>query len=530
MQIEVGKYSKLSFTSVTVSHPNEPMLVFDGGGYRTARMVEGLDDGLFTEVNEFVSKLSKQKQQTLYECYCRVEGLFNNYDVDNSDRTAMSISAQSLEDDLIEIVNLMYETVLMDDLLFYIKANRKLKIPSELTNTYATEDKITPAFMDKTYTLSDYIELMAGCLGLRFMIPIWGPLLKIMGAGDQDQMKEYDSFSIIRKSKFYQSAFFERMEVYLSANMDPKDLNMAPALRFLSQEEIPTYAIAITCLRKLSIAPLSCETEKHHLMKIFYGFATNKIKTLGMTMDAGLLDKKESGNFEDDNSSVLCIFKMKEQVSAGDLMVFKVYIEDYVKMATAIDSTIDPAMVELCVQNALQLPANWRATDIQKGLVAWVLSPVITGSIIPLLNKKNKTLLYAMGVAQAVLWHWGYNELAIMVTGAIYNHDAFTFKTQTGKGRLSDTTLAKFDEVYPHKIPLKKQEIGGWSNDPGVRGVELFHHHLALHEWKTQCPKPLAASYEDAHVIGFIEPSQELREKLANLLIKLAEHRLNNDE
>lgn len=532
MKIDVGKYSKLTFTSITVNHPGEPELNFDGGGYRTARMVQRahgdedeINNGLFKELNEFIGRLSKEKQQALYDCYARAESAFQNYD-DNSDvvqQAGASVQAYTLEEDLKALVREIYSIVTFDDLHEYVKFNRDLKIPPELSDQYLTDDKITPLYVDRTYKLSEYIDLMALCLGLRFMVPIWGPYLKISAASEGMQMKEYHSFGILRGSPLHLSRAFDRMDIYVRANIDTKDLTMAPILHFLSEEEIPMYAIALTVIRKLSIAPISWESDKHHLMKILYSFATNKIKGLGMNLEPGLQDKTDRGFFEDDNSSVFCLFKMKEQLSAGELEVFKVYIENYVRAAKSIIPEIDERKVELCVNNALKLK-RWRALEVQKGIVAWTLSPVITGSIIPLLQRRY--LLIAMGISQAVLWHWGLHELAIMVTAKVQPPDPNAFNTIGGKSKLSNATLGKLDEIYQHEFPLRKHVVGGWSHNTGVRGIELFHKHLSAEDWIVQCPNALAKEYDDAAVTGLLEPSAELREGLAQLLFKLHDHGL----
>lgn len=538
MNINVGKYSKLTFTSITVTHTGEPELNFDGGGYRTARMVQRthgtddeIDNGLFKEVNDFIDKLSQEKQAALYNCYATAESLFQNYDESSlsGDASSANIQNYTLEDDLKALVKQIYTIITFEDLHDYVKFNRELKIPPELSDEYLTDDKITPLYVDRTYKLSEYIDLMALCLGLRFMIPLWGPYLKISAASEGMAMKEYHSFSILRGSALHMSRAYERMDVYVRANLDTKDLNMAPVLHFLSEEEIPTYAIAHTVIRKMSIAPLSWESDKHHLMKILYSYATNKIKGLGMNLEPGVQDKTDRGFFEDDNSSVFCLFKMKEQLSAGELEVFKVYIENYVRAGKSVASDIDERKIELCVTNTLKLK-NWRGTEIQKGLVAWTLSPVITGSIIPLLQRRY--LLIAMGITQAVLWHWGLHELAMLVTARVDNPDPNAFNPTGGKAKLSQTTLTRLDEVYQHEFPLRKHVEGGWSHNTGVRGIELFHKHLSVEDWIVQCPKALVKEYDaikqdDVAVTGLLEPSPDLRESLAELLFKLHDHGLN---
>ena len=524
MKIDVAVYGKLVFQSISVTHDGEPELIFDGGGYRTTRMVqmsgrnydEGIDSGLFVEVNEFIQRLDESKQLRLYECYIRAESILQSFENIGSD--SISTSALNLEESLKEIIKDIYDIVLFDDLLDYVKGNTALKIPIELSDEYQTDDKITSAYIDKTYTLSEYIDLMAAVLGLRFMIPIWGPYLKLADNLNGKAMKEYHTFDLMRTSKLYNSRAFERMGIYIRANISSTDRTMASILHFLSSEEIPTYAIAITVVRKLSIAPISADTDKHHLMRILFSYATNKIKSLDRTLEPGLDDKVNRGIFVDDNSSVFCLFKMKEQISTGEKVYIQTYIERYSVAAKAIAEDIPDELVETCVKNTLAIK-DWGPSEVQKTLVSWVLSPVVTGSTIPLLN--YRTLMIAMGISQAVLLHWGLVEIALVLTAKPAPKDPNEFKAIGGKKGLSEETLDKLSEIYPYELFLDKKVAGGWSGNVGVRGIELFHEQIAKEDWIPQVPKRILNLHPEAKYAGVIEPSPELREQLAELLFNL---------
>lgn len=525
MEIKVDTYGRLTFQSIAVQHTGEPTLQFDGGGYRTARMVQlrnnELDDSLFNELNEFVSRMPKEKQDELYNCYASAESVFKNYDTGSVE--ADSIGHLNMAEGLTEIIHRIYELVLFEDLHDYIVGNRDLKIPPELSDSYNTDDKITPLYVARTYRLSEYIDLMAFCLGLRFSIPIWGPYLKISGVADGIKFKEYRAFELFAGCRLHACRAYERMDTYIRANTPEDEQTMATVMHFLSSEQIPTYNIATTMIRKLSIAPLSCLSERHHLMKILYGYATNRNKQLDLQLEPGLQDKKDRGVFDDDNSSVLCLFQMKEQMAAGDLTVFEVYIEDYVKAAQAIDATIPAEMVEACVQHTLGLSnQKWRSKDVQKSLVAWVLSPVISATTIPLLSRK--TLMIAMGISQATLWHWGLTELAIMLTARIRPREEGEFTVQHGMKGLSKATLETLDALYPYKVPRDKKNPTGWSENVGVRGIETLHRLLAEEDWIPQCPQALRDLHPTAKY-GIVEASSILREHLATLLIRLDDAR-----
>ena len=524
MQLHISAHTKRSFSGVTVTHPGENDIVFSASGYASTKpgAVTQVEEDvfrvdLFGEVNEFIAKLPLEKQLALYECYARLDSIFQVSGFDPVDKT----SGDNLDKMLIQEINRIYEIIRFEDLRDYVMGNTKIRLPPELSDEYVTSDKITPLYMQRTYRLSEYIDLVAQAMGLRFMIPVWGPYLPLAAKEWSQAMKEYYAFQLIMESRLYQSPVFERLEVYVRANLNEEEQDLSIHLKFLSSEEVPTYLIALAAIRKLSVAQLSAESDRDHLMKIIYNYILGDNTRIPATIGVKVTPKKGPGEVNmDDNSSVWCIFKMKEQLAVGDLVLFQIYVTDYVKAALAIEPEIDVARVEECVTRALALQ-NFNPREAQIGLCMQVMATVVPGCVIEMFDRA--TLMTSMGIAQAVLWHWNLPELAILMTAMPIELEEDEIMSPTAYAGLSEESLAALQAIYPYDLPEQRHNDQHVSPNAGVRGIETLVTDLYRNYWEPTAPRSLLASYSKA-AVREMEVSSNIRDQLATLLIKLDEY------
>lgn len=525
MELHISAHTKRSFSGVTVTHPDENDIVFSASGYASTKpgAVTQVDEDvvrvdLFGEVNDFISRLPKDKQLKLYECYARLDSIFQ---VSGFDPVAKA-TGDTLDKMLTAEVNRIYEIVEFDDLREYINGNTKIRLPPELSNEYVTSDKITPLYMQRTYRLDEYIDLVAVALGLRFMIPVWGPYLPLAAKEWSQQMKEYYGFQLIMESKFFQSPSFERLEVYVRANLNEDEYDLSTLLKFLSSEEVPTYLIALAAIRKMSVAQISAETDRDHLMKIIYNYVLGDNTRIPATIGVKVSPKKGPGEVNaDDNSSVWCIFKMKEQLAVGDLMLFQIYVTDELKAAKAIEPEISEERVKECVARAQALQA-FNPREAQIGLCMQVMSTVVPGCVIEMFDRQ--TLMTSMGIAQAVLWHWNLPQLAILLTALPIELEEDEIMSATAYEGISEENLAILNAIYPYDLPEQRNVDIQQSPNAGVRGIETLVADLYRNYWEPTAPRSLLASYANSDVSRELEVSSDIRDQLATLLIRLDEY------
>mgnify|MGYP001584319343 CR=1 FL=1 len=519
MKFEIAGQTKRSFSMVSISHGNEAELIINAQGYTSTKPGAMREDDkleLFGEMNEFMAALPEEKQLDLYNHYSRLDSVLASYG-DVTNRTG-----NDLDECLTEIARDIFTIIKYEDLREYIIKSRHMQFPSELTDDYVTADKITPSYKDKTYLKAEYIDLTAAVMGLRWMIPIWGSYLPIASKEHGARWKEYKGYALLGDTSLKQSPAFERLETYIRANIKDEDFELAVVFQHLSSEEIPTYLMALAVIRKLSVSPLSYLTANDHLMKVVYNYVCGpKNRMTGVFGDEIKKKTDNEGMVDDSNGSVLDIFKMKEAVSTGELAIFELYVKDYVDAAFGIDTEIDQDRVELCVNYATSIE-NYDYDDAQITVCIWVMSTVLAGCVIEMFDRR--TLLTAMGIAQTVLWKWNFKQLAALLTATPVKLEDGQKHNTPPRVDINSANMARLAAIYPYTLPSDgKRADSGNSTNVGVRDVETVATVLLGCSWEPRCPRDLARECDRADVTRRLDPTPDLRDELAELLIQLDE-------
>ncbi len=540
MQFKILNHTSKSFSIIELTSPNEDgtenSIVFDVSGYSstTPGAVRKGSDGidkvvLFPEVNSFMAEnLNIEEQNKLFIIYERIDNLFND---DYDFRKQGGGGGMRFDKQLSKLCCEIYDIIDFNKLLAYVKtkvADGTLRIPADIHPEHRTEDRLTPRYVDCTYLTPDYHELIAMCLGLRFMIPVWGRYMPLLRQADQSSMKEYRSYQLIMGSKFHRASCFSRLERYVCGNMDVRD-DLGVILAGLSSEEIPIFLMAISTVRKLAVASLSAEDDRKHLIRMLYHYVKNKAinlsKSLGHTV-RGKLPQSEDRDIED-NSSVLDIYKMREEVPVGDLAVIETYLLKYADEGLSIyGSDVKPALVQQC-QNNLLRTKNFSPSEAQLRLVTWIVSVLVPGNTVPLFGKDTvngtDVLKKTFAITQAVLWSWGMYELAILVTARIVPLEQDERFAKSFRKQLSEDRVATFNEIYPHEYDTDDRDEFGHITNVGVRSVERLSSFIYRNDWEVNCPKNLAKKFENSDIVSVFEASPDMRNQLADVLIKLSE-------
>lgn len=522
MELRISTYTDKSFSSVGVARESGGAtdLIFSAVGYSSARPNSSVSDDedtdvkfdMFGEINLFFQKhLSEEQKDQLFTHYERLESLSTQTDL-------KECSFKDLTRAIIKEVNGIYSVVKFADLREFVSTHTAIRLPAGLSDDYVTEDKITPTYKSLTYRLQEYIDLLAVALGLRLMIPVWGFYLAVAHKESGVNMKEFTAYQLIQGSKFYKSHAFDRLDVYVRTGIRDNVYDVTAALNFMSSEEIPTYLLALAVIRKLSIVQLSAERERDHLMKILFNYIDGRFKRMATEFKQQVAEKKSGGGPIEDNSSVWSMFKMKESISKGELVVFELAVNDYHVCAAFIDAGFNAERLIRCVEHVHTID-NFDPSRAQKGLAAWILSTVIPGVVIDLFNVKE--LKHTMAVAQTILWEWGFLDLAIMMT-------ARRDKTQTvhelSKAKVNQFNRDLLDVINPYMLPDPKRDDQYFIANSAVRGIEEIVREFMRAEWFVDCPHDLAFQYNRSDLTEYLDIEPSVRNRLAEILIRLNDH------
>lgn len=507
--MERGGTLTTKILNVNVEHGKESFdMTFNAYLKTTLKDVEGF----FSEINQYFAQLPDYKQDQLFSAYRTINDEFDDV-----------LNYQILYEHLKKRIAEFYALIPWKDFSEWLRRSVDVPIPQDGTIPQDFTGLNERHYKrETTYIRSQYWELMALSLYLRPMVGIFGRYMDISSAGTNH--KEQKAYRLLSKTEIEHLPAIAQLREYVAALVARERIPTSSILGGLGSSELPLWLLSRTIVRKVAVAH-----QEDNMIKIIYTYVSQQLKSLNSKFGNLVRDKNvdASGN-EEDNISVFENIKVKQVVSDGDLVVLSTYTEDYVKLAQLIDPTVDPEKVEICVNNAMK-GLSRRSEVHQKTLTQWVLATVLPPKAIPTLNKQ--ALMRSIGIAQSVLWHWGFKDLAVLMSVVKVDTDHMVFMPNS-RSNLSKHYPIEFAKLYPHyREPTSRNKdirhqnvaymaIEGKDNSKEHNKKGLADH-ITSDTWKPDGPNRLLGELKINPKIEFYQPPVDIRDHLAELIITI---------
>lgn len=465
---------------------------------------------LFKNINGFIAQLSDDHQQKIWGVYQTIKKLFD--EVEDSLRLHQLLQKQ---------VKFLYNVIKFKDVSKWVKLHGWVDIPADLKYDYSNiECELTKKL---TYIRDDYYDLTILSIMLKPMAPIFGECIKRFSKDKGTKFKENYAFSLLSSSEITSITAFNRLKTYVEASVEKEESKNPKAIKKnsaifggLGSTELPDWLLSRVLVRRLAVHEEN--SGDSIIANIFYTL-TQQIGSLDKTFNGAVREKRlDGGRSEEDNASVAENYKIKQPISDGDLAVLSVYTQRPLEMAVKVDPTINLDKVNTCINNAnsnLDLIVN----KFHIVLSQWVLSKAITPRGIPLLSKTS--LIMAMGVTQALLWHWGLYELALLVTSEA------TVGVSSGASspttRLNKKYMGQFTDIYPHYQRTSNSLQNLRSSNVACKAIDKISAGLIQCDWINHAPIELMneVGVKDDNALYMV--SAEIRHQLGDLVLKINE-------
>ncbi len=499
-------------TSVTLEHAGQSSNWDVSSTYsRTQnRSDEEIDTAtLFAEINSYWASLSMERQNGIWEAYEDIRQIF---DADYQLEAATAKLKQK--------VALLYQYQSMAELRHHLDFHSNIEYPSSVRDTL--EPGTAAGRAERTYLRHDYIGLVCLSVALRPMIPIWGHYIDISRREVGNNNKESQAFALLYYTNLAKSPELERLREFIESSIAQQttgDKIFTPVLSGLGTVELPLWLMAMTCVRRLAPATVSGPGDTVNLIAKVHFYVDSKMKSLdrdfGRQFGGKVSEKKLTGSAEDSNTGVVEQYKIKPDISDGDIVKLNVYAENAERMLAR--RVPDPPMEYL--QQSLKVVSQLDQLDIaphQTWLIKWLINPVIPARAVDLL--KIAPLLDCMAVTQAVLWHWGFYDLAAIVTAtAQVNNDYYLIGASENRSRIPKENLLTMQQRYPYSPPVKKNTSARQSN-VAARAVDKLADVLSRNDWVLNAPPALLEKTSRIGNSRTLSAPPDLKIQLCNLL------------
>lgn len=508
-----------SFKLTKIINPDDPndCVVFDGKGFSgssfRARDAEG-KICTFVEINDYIRKhMTAAERTALYKAYVDIDNYFDN---SNQLRRKGNSIVDTFDAGLVRHLNKVINVVKYKDVKAYFMDLYKaglIRIPDDIHDDYRIDDKLQQKHIDCTYLTPDYLETMALSLYLRLMIPVWGRYLPITRYENKYNLKEYYALKLLEGTPLFKEHVFSRLDTYIRGVVTIED-DLAVMVSGLSNEEIPFFLMSQIVVKRLPIFSISYDVgadRNQHLMSMMFHLIGKSGKTgkLGHSLKSAIFEKKPIENewSDEDNSSVIDMYKARELISGGDLAVTEVYLMRFCQGD-------DPELTKLCHEYILGIDLQ-SITQAQIQLMTWIMSVLIPGNVIPLFE--GPVLRRALAIAQSQLYTWGFPDLAVLLTAEPIPLEKDMFVGSMDHKAITADRRTELDHIYGVGTAATTR-----IENVGVKAIQEISRKMFDTDWGVNCPKILYQDNEELNTSPIFGTPGNLRNQLADLLVKLS--------
>lgn len=326
-------------------------------------------DTIFDDINQYWASLDTPTQQQIFDCYAKIK-----------EELELFTEPMNMSQRIQKIVTAMYRYMPLEGMTQWLYMYGNMYIFPDIP----TDDTVlTSAKKETTYLREDYIALMGLALAVRPMIPIWGEYLTQSGQNsDSGLFKEMDALSLAGSVEFMHSAPARRLMDYIDHTAQRafrSGVNLNTILKGMGTSDIPLWLFSLVVIRRLTIAPLSDPTVNHSLIANIHKFISNRLKPEHRGQDSKVKEKKPDtrGTDDDDKTSNLENYKIKQSIADGDVVLFNVYSRNVTRICQKVDPTFDLNLFEEVPSNLTDNLMAHPIADHQVHLAQWALAPVI---------------------------------------------------------------------------------------------------------------------------------------------------------
>lgn len=506
MRIEVEGVINQGVSIIRIEHDDHDPLIISAGNYSSAAIINR--ENLFKELNEYLATWPIEKQDKLWEIYVKVsQNLYND-----------DMHPEVLTENLMDLVAQIYQLATYDSLRFWV-ARADLRFPSDLTDTYQEYGPRGRNYREQTYIKSEYRDAVVLALAWRLMLPIWGSYIQRISTVHGNYYKETEAVRLLEHSGVMQWPPYLRMEEYVAATIDG-EASLSTLMGGLSTEEIPEHLLALAIVRKIAVGPLSVSSDKESLVRILFNYVTGTHGRLDSRFTGAtgpiITKRLRINENEEDNSSVLDMYTQTQEITDGERMTIEIYTENLDVVIERTCPELSLSRVQQCITACSRNEAR-TLEEFQKALIVWVIRS-IPPEARELLSKKAS--LRMIGLAQAALDHWGFHELAVLISAerANANGEDMYMPTET-RNKITKEQIAILNEQYPCYRQETKRHDPTKRRNEAVKAIDDLVEKMSGIQWKPLAPRDIIAKVPMLQVTGFMYISGDIKQQLAAMII-----------
>lgn len=512
MRLEVTQVQGGGFVLVTAYH-GDKSLSWPCKAYSKVKLAD--PSKVFDEINAYWEWAGPEVQQKVWDCYEQIKSaldqIVDNYTIGRHVR---------------HYVNVMYSAMPMQSFMKWLLTMGNLFIPADIQDKITDDSRYNRT--EQTYLRVDYINLATVALALRPMLPIWGEFIE--QTSDNDQYKEMESVGLIAETELMTwpepESAFDKLNNYIRFCTEDTPITLSNLWKGMGSAEIIGWLQSKVVVRRLTIVPL-CDHTSHSIISNVYRYVKSNIKPVDRSTADRVNEKRPEGGGgeEDDKTSFLESYKIKQRIADGDAVMFEDATLNMVGLVQSVDPTVD---LNLLIETTAHLDemGPHRVHPHQIAIAQWVMAKTFPARAFFHIPKIAVNRLLAS--AQALLWHWGYHELAVFMQVSLLPQDNdlphLTRPAKSGS-RIANRYKEELNVLFPYVKPQrvgKSDDPDGKSDNMAALAINSVTADIRSSIWTYHGPADLYRLANQPQGQNILVVPQTLKNTITELVIHLA--------
>lgn len=407
-------------------------------GFNRTSIAKGQEE--FDHVNEYIEWEGTKWQDEFFSILKEIDAVFNEFGQFDAKQRR-----------LVDLMSRLFSTIHPERTVGWVESHSRIQMATNLKDSYTEADKDH----DKTFLRDEYVDVIALAMWMKLIVGVLGNYLENFKNKLGTVFKEHGALRLLDKTWVMKSPQIERLMRYIDAWIRQTNKSDAAVMGGLSSFELPMFVLAHIMVRKLATGNLEDNLNNGGvIVNIFRGVksALNDLKRHFPTMYDKSKYMTDAVNGEERNNySVAELYTISQTIRAGDVAIYKHFIRHIEENIHHVDDTLSLEEVQMCLE-VVPILMDYPIEDHTVILTQWVTQQLIPSRMIFNLNKDE--LLRLTALCQALLWHWGFKDLAVLITAEVDKGQlvAGAGFNRSNK-RVKTDPMAMLGEIYPHIRP-----------------------------------------------------------------------------
>lgn len=504
MELSVNSFKQK--LDVTVSHRGHQIAFLGNVFGRKSLCDAGFD--VFQQINEYWATLPMAKQDQIFEVYKEVDSAF---ELVGDNDTVYSV--------LNNCIKKLLALHPLEALEFFLATHPAICVPETVKELPPdpTENMFTS---EKTYTRRDYFPLLALSLFLRTVLPIWGQYIDTVRRSSEMNRKEFIAMQLLNGTGLLESPAMNRLRVYINAAVSSDDIDYAKTLDCFSSEDIGFLYLAMVCVKRICLADLRGTDNRTQIIATIFKFMAQKTFN---PPDSNITIKREegrggAGGEDTGKHSIMESYRKRTTLSLAEIAEMEYALSDYVSIALRLEPSLTIDGINTSVASS-QVLMNEPLTDVQIILAGWLIKDQITPHSLYYVAKPFVVNL--LGALEAVLWKWGYEYLAIVLTSqAIVDVEEVTVGNISSREQIEESLVQEIRQYYPFEWTSMRKGTLVQQSHPVIHAIDHVVDYLVFNAYRATATeeKLIAVFGEHRRKVAIFS---DIKNILAKLIVQI---------